>query len=547
MFIKKLKKFFRNPKLFLFDYFKHRLSDDEFKKSLERSGLRIEGNEVKSLTNKKPLNENLLPVKKINPKSNDKLFFDNITDVRTLADSLFIYLIEKTCFVQIVDTNDDHIFRIAVKSNDIDHILNVTKDYLFDGFFIEEVSREKHIKMPDIRSFCFRDKEKLFTSLVIELDPWYLSERYSKIYTNNYNFYCTHVDYKYMNKTVFASNPYFLQGKIGDVRDYALTNLMKLPPSVYDDFNFDVDVVFTWVDGQDPDWLTKKKNYEFNLGKGNSENYSSARYEQIDELRYAMRSIAAFFKGFRKIFIVTDKQIPWWLDTTHPKIQIIDHTEIFPNLNMLPVFNSHSIEANLHRISGLSKKFIYMNDDMFIWRPVNKGKFFTANGISVSRVEDISNVHGNVEADHPAWRSGALNGNNILEKKFGVRSYSYHLHCPYALDKDIINEMWNDFSNEFLDVSKSKFRSHKDISPLSFLYHAYSFINKKSIKEESGLCKSYMLNSSNTAHVKTLEKIADDDISVDFVCLNDGGEGRLTERVLNALSTKFPIKAEWEH
>ena len=45
------------------------------------------------------------------------------------------------------------------------------------------------------------------------------------------------------------------------------------------------------------------------------------------------------------------------------RLQIIPHTAIFPNKSHLPVFSSPAIEAHLHRIPGLSPKFIYFNDD----------------------------------------------------------------------------------------------------------------------------------------------------------------------------------------
>jgi|26BtaG_2_1085354.scaffolds.fasta_scaffold00728_3 hypothetical protein len=558
MLSKKAKKLLRNPKLFFFDYLKHRLSDDEIKKSLKRSNLQFSVANINGISNdtstkqsllkrsgQKPKKDNLIKLPVIN--SQESLVVDRITDISYLINEIFSYLLQHTCFVQIVNTGNDHVFRIAVKSNDLDYVLNVMKGFTVNDYFIEEVITREASNNSLMRSFCFRKYNTIFKSLIIEIDPWHLSEKYSRIYTHNYNPFCTHINHKYMNKTVFASHPYFLQGRINDINDYALTSLIKIPPSIYDNFDFDVDVVFTWVDGQDPEWLEKKEKFSAKLYSGNRDNYSAARYEQIDELKYAMRSIAAYFKSFRKIYIVTDKQIPWWLDISHPKVEIVDHMEIFPNVDILPVFNSHAIEANLHRIKGLSKKFIYMNDDVFIWKPINKSKFYASNGISISRFENISNVHGEVDITQPAWSSAALNGNDLLENKFGMKSYSYHLHCPHALDRDVIYKMWNDFPNEHLNISTSKFRSHKDISPLSFFYHAYSFINSFSIKEAPSLCKSYTLNSANNEHIKTLETIAKDDYSVDFVCLNDGGENRLTDRVLNALSTKFPVKADWEY
>ena len=45
--------------------------------------------------------------------------------------------------------------------------------------------------------------------------------------------------------------------------------------------------------------------------------------------------------------------------------------------SVLPVFSSPSIEAHLHRIPGLSKKFIYFNDDVFLGAPTWPSDFWT--------------------------------------------------------------------------------------------------------------------------------------------------------------------------
>ena len=43
----------------------------------------------------------------------------------------------------------------------------------------------------------------------------------------------------------------------------------------------------------------------------------------------------------------------------------MDHREIIEQ-EYLPTFNSHVIEANLHKIPNLSEHFIYFNDDVFV-------------------------------------------------------------------------------------------------------------------------------------------------------------------------------------
>jgi UDP-N-acetylglucosamine-lysosomal-enzyme len=52
---------------------------------------------------------------------------------------------------------------------------------------------------------------------------------------------------------------------------------------------------------------------------------------------------------------VTNGQLPHWLNISHPRIQLVTHQQIFANKSHLPTFSSPSIEANLHRIPGLSR------------------------------------------------------------------------------------------------------------------------------------------------------------------------------------------------
>src|SRR5699024_10503723 len=80
----------------------------------------------------------------------------------------------------------------------------------------------------------------------------------------------------------------------------------------------------------------------------------------------------------RHVYIVTDRQVPDWL-RKNKKVTVVDHKEIFPDLNDLPTFNSHAIEACLHRIPGLSSRFLYMNDDFLFARATTIYKFFTSN------------------------------------------------------------------------------------------------------------------------------------------------------------------------
>ncbi|MFV0521983.1 MAG: stealth family protein [Mangrovibacterium sp.] len=147
----------------------------------------------------------------------------------------------------------------------------------------------------------------------------------------------------------------------------------------------EIDLVYLWVDGDDPQWLEKHNAFIGNVDEKSSIN-CKGRYIDNDELKFSLRSIEKYAPWIRKIFIVTDNQTPEWLDTTHSKVKIIDHKEILPS-ESLPCFNSVLLEHFLHRIPGLSEHFIFANDDMLINKPVSPEMFFTDEGLPIIRLK----------------------------------------------------------------------------------------------------------------------------------------------------------------
>lgn len=155
----------------------------------------------------------------------------------------------------------------------------------------------------------------------------------------------------------------------------------------------DIDIVYMWVDGNDPVWLKKKNKY---LGKAEGQNEELSgicRYEQHDELLYSLRSVSCYAPWIRYIYIVTDGQVPVWLNTDHPKLKIIDHKEIIEE-RYLPLFNSTAIELNLARIPGLSEYFLLANDDTYFGRPVSPSFFFTSDNKPIVRFKYKNIVRG---------------------------------------------------------------------------------------------------------------------------------------------------------
>ena len=107
---------------------------------------------------------------------------------------------------------------------------------------------------------------------------------------------------------------------------------------------------------------------------------ATSRFTDSQELRYSLRSLERHAPWVRRVFLVTNGQIPDWLALDSPKLTLVTHDEIFPDLGHLPTFSSPAIEAHLHRISGLSEHFLYFNDDVLLGQPIWPEDFFAPGG-----------------------------------------------------------------------------------------------------------------------------------------------------------------------
>ncbi|CAG2123385.1 unnamed protein product, partial [Medioppia subpectinata] len=104
---------------------------------------------------------------------------------------------------------------------------------------------------------------------------------------------------------------------------------------------------------------------------------SDSRFADNQELRYSLRSLEKNANWIRHVFIVTNGQIPNWLNLENPRVSVVTHEEIFTNKSHLPSFSSPAIESHLHQIPGLSKRFLYLNDDILLGRPIYPEDFYT--------------------------------------------------------------------------------------------------------------------------------------------------------------------------
>ncbi len=249
-----------------------------------------------------------------------------------------------------------------------------------------------------------------------------------------------------------------------------------------EDVRFPIDVVYTWVDGNDPVWQRSRGRYSDSGYHAESAN--PARYISRDELRYSLRALEQNAPWVRHVYLVTAGQRPSWLNERSSRITVIDHADIFDDSDALPTFNSHAIESQLHHIDGLSERFLYFNDDMFLGVPVTPQAFFLSNGMTRTFMSPSQLPRWELTpGDRPVDAAGKNNRRIILES-FGSAIVQKLRHAPYALRRSVLYEIEREFKDAHHSTSHSRFRSPTDISIPSSLYHYYAYFTGRAIPSD---------------------------------------------------------------
>lgn len=101
-----------------------------------------------------------------------------------------------------------------------------------------------------------------------------------------------------------------------------------------------IDFIVTYLDSEDTNWIKAKAE---NDGSDVAEALNStARYRNLDNFHYWFRAVERYAPWVNKIHLVTWGHIPEWLNTAHPKLNIIKHEDYIPE-KYLPTFNSNVI------------------------------------------------------------------------------------------------------------------------------------------------------------------------------------------------------------
>ena len=279
-----------------------------------------------------------------------------------------------------------------------------------------------------------------------------------------------------------------------------------------------IDVVYTWVDDTDPEWRRRRSTVQPPGDRLASDALDPARTTNRDELRYSLRSLSMYANWVRRVWLVTDGQVPAWLNRDEPRLTVVTHREIFSDPAALPTFNSHAIESQLHHIPGLAEHFLYLNDDVFFGRPVRPELFFHANGVAKFAVSSLA-LDRDADLSFNGATLAARRNREFLESRLQRTVTQRMQHTPHAHVLSTLKHLERTDPELIAAVARSKFRSAGDVSIASDLGHYFAYAMRRAVTATMSF--QYVDIGLPTAQEHLASLLANRDR--DCFCVNDVG------------------------
>lgn len=337
----------------------------------------------------------------------------------------------------------------------------------------------------------------------------------------------------------------------------------------------DIDFVLLWVDGDDPFWTKEKNKYSAETPNNTADDVNGdCRYRGSDELlKFWFRGVEKNAPWVRKIFFISCGQIPTWLNTNHPKLEIVNHKDFVPQ-EYLPTFNPRPIQFNLHRIKDLSEHFVLFDDDTFLLRPVFPDLFFH-NGEPV-----LPAYLGYLNRGYDHWNRILWNDYGVINTYFNIKKsiwknrrkwfsikrigFSYAIfnffcflvnktlpiytfgHIAYPHLKSTIDAVWRAIPQEARRTCEKKFRTDDQLNHYLFLAwnQAAGWFSPISVNSIPGLFLSLSPTNMQSICLFIRRK------SFPIVCLNDSSNNTDFEQSSACLKESFvacfPEKSAFE-
>jgi len=284
--------------------------------------------------------------------------------------------------------------------------------------------------------------------------------------------------------------------------------------------------------------------------------------ENCEELKYSIRSILQYIPWVRKIYIIMpNEKVKFLKNEINEKIIYIKDKEILG----FDSANSPAFTFNLFKMSkfGLSRNFIYMDDDCFIGRKIQKNDlfyfeekygaifpyiisntFFTINKIDL--YNEYYEYMKRIDSIHPHSGDG-FNLEKLCTQKFFIDYFNKSLiNCKYthnAFPENIqdLREIY-DFSQKYKYFKEMIYSKERFI--FSFYHQMLTNLYQLNVNYRK---VHYMLNKYISVE-KIKKKIRH--LNSTLFVINTGGNhepiSRQKKVLKNILSKRFPIPTKYE-
>lgn len=325
--------------------------------------------------------------------------------------------------------------------------------------------------------------------------------------------------------------------------------------------DFPIDFVVTWVDDTDVEWQKQKQFYS----REERDDKPETRFRDTGLFKYWFRAVEKYTPWVNHIYLVTNGQVPKFLDMSNPKISLVDHKEIMPT-TALPTFNSNAIEFSINNIQGLSEHFVIFNDDMFINRKLQPTDFFSLDGLpkdtaglnQIMPIENFDHIIANnisiinqqfnkSEVMKKQWslffniKNGPLNIYTALLYFFPRFSRIYDLHIAYSFNKDMFTSFIQENDVAVETTVHTRFRSVTDISVWAIRY--YQIVTGNISPRRYNFGKFYTFKDSERI-IKDLLEHKHHMIDINDTNI-DNYTGTLRD-IVEAFDLKLPKKSSYE-
>ena len=310
-----------------------------------------------------------------------------------------------------------------------------------------------------------------------------------------------------------------------------------------------IDVVIAWVDGNDQQHRLKRQQYQgIDIAQ---DAISETRFASDDEIYFSIASILKYVPYCGKIYLITDQQKPKFIDQFEQQglcqpnqIQIIDHQQLFKGYEqVLPTFNSLTIESMLWNIPQISRYCLYLNDDFFFNAISTYDDFLKDNQIRIYGHWQNSMMI-QLKFRWRQWLNQNFGKNlqpkytiaqMLSAKMVGLNRYFEIHHRPHLLDRDVLSQFFLQHPDSLQQQIQYRFRSPYQFLPVGLNNHLK--IQQQQAIQEPDVKIAYLKNQQSTENF--LEDLKNPDVK--FGCVQSLDQLDKSTRVLiqQALKHKF--------